>query len=97
MVWKSHWRKEICDADSKLQKITKQLFVVKNAVFWDVGPCRSYVNRRFGGSVHTKPTRRQIPEDGILHSHSRENLKSYTDICHVILKLQFIGKFICEK
>jgi hypothetical protein len=29
-------------------------------------------------SVHTSSTRRHIPEDGILHSHRRENLKSYT-------------------
>jgi hypothetical protein len=28
-------------------------------------------------SVYTISTRRHIPEDGILHSHSRENLKSY--------------------
>jgi hypothetical protein len=29
-------------------------------------------------SVHTRSTRRHIPEDGILHSHRRENLKPYT-------------------
>jgi hypothetical protein len=28
-------------------------------------------------SVFTRTTRRDIPEDGILFSHSRENLKSY--------------------
>jgi hypothetical protein len=28
-------------------------------------------------SVLTTATRRNIPEDGILHSHRRENLKSY--------------------
>jgi hypothetical protein len=27
--------------------------------------------------VHTRSTQRYIPEDGILHSHRRENLKSY--------------------
>jgi hypothetical protein len=27
--------------------------------------------------VLTRPTRRHIPEDGILHIHRRENLKSY--------------------
>jgi hypothetical protein len=30
--------------------------------------------------VLTKVTRRNIPEDGILHSHHRENLKSYTQL-----------------
>jgi hypothetical protein len=29
-------------------------------------------------SVHTGVTRRNIPEDAILHSHRRENLKCYT-------------------
>jgi hypothetical protein len=29
-------------------------------------------------SVHTRSTRHHIPEDGILHSHRCENLKSYT-------------------
>jgi hypothetical protein len=97
--------------------------LMKNAVFWDVAPCRSCVNRHFGGthrlhlqrrklrergtsdwwlslqppthagskladfstlkmgairssetSVHTRSTRRHIPEDGILHSHRRGNL-----------------------
>jgi hypothetical protein len=28
--------------------------------------------------VHTRATRRNIPKDTILHSHRRENLKSYT-------------------
>jgi hypothetical protein len=31
-------------------------------------------------SVLTRATRRNIPEDTILHSHPRENLKSYIDI-----------------
>jgi hypothetical protein len=30
-------------------------------------------------SVLTRATRRDIPEDGILHSHRRENLKSYME------------------
>jgi hypothetical protein len=51
---------------------------MKNAVFWDVAPCRSCMSRRFGGtptmeairfsetSVHTRTTRRHIQENGIL-------------------------------
>jgi hypothetical protein len=40
---------------------------MKDAVFWDVAPCSSCVNRRFGGTtVHTRTTGRHIPENGIL-------------------------------
>jgi hypothetical protein len=31
-------------------------------------------------SVLTRPTRRNISEDDILHSHRRENLKSYIEL-----------------
>jgi hypothetical protein len=40
--------------------------------------------------VLTRATRRNIPEDTILHSHHRENLKSY-----MILNLPFAGKKTC--
>jgi hypothetical protein len=35
-------------------------------------------------SVLTRATRRNIPEDAILHSHRRGNLESYGNILHVI-------------
>jgi hypothetical protein len=56
---------------------------MKNCVFSDVSPCDSCENRRFGGakfpetSVPTRATQRHIPEDDILHSRRRENLKSF--------------------
>jgi hypothetical protein len=36
-------------------------------------------------SVLTRTTRRNIPEDTILHSHRRENLKSYVVYLFVVL------------
>jgi glucan phosphorylase len=37
-------------------------------------------------SVLTRATRRNIPEDTILHSHRRENLKSYMIVCVCVLQ-----------
>jgi hypothetical protein len=34
-----------------------------------------------------------IPEDGILHSHRRENLKSYIDVSFFILGYETLIKF----
>jgi hypothetical protein len=51
---------------------------LKNAIFWDIMPCGTCKNQRFKGmSVLTRATRRNILEDGILHSHHHENLESY--------------------
>jgi hypothetical protein len=36
-------------------------------------------------SVLTRATRHNIPEDGILHSHRRESLKSYESICIILV------------
>jgi hypothetical protein len=40
-------------------------------------------------SVLARATRRDIPEDGILHSHGRENLKAYKPylLARVILRI----------
>jgi hypothetical protein len=44
-------------------------------------------------SVLTRIIRRNIPEDTILHSHRRENLKSYMDICRLSgLLLRYIPR-----
>jgi hypothetical protein len=44
-------------------------------------------------SVLTIATRRDIPEDAILHSHRRENLKSYTFISVLFVYLVFTKRF----
>jgi hypothetical protein len=57
---------------------------VKNGVFWMLGSCK---NRRFEGtSVLITVTRRNIPEDGILHSHRRENLGPYIDLTTIVVQ-----------
>jgi hypothetical protein len=37
---------------------------MKNAVFWDVSPCRSWVNKRFRGTYHLHLKGRKIREQG---------------------------------
>jgi hypothetical protein len=62
------------------QKYRSKFLNYKNK-YWYVSICYCFeecVNRRSSEtSVHTRSTRRHIPEDGILHSHRHENLKSY--------------------
>jgi hypothetical protein len=43
-------------------------------------------------SVLTRATQRIIPEDAILHSHRRENLKSY--IMHTCM-LCYVSQYLC--
>jgi hypothetical protein len=58
---------------------------MNNAVFWDVSPCTSCVNRRFGGtSVYTRSTWRHIPEDGILQLRRSLQNATLVDILAVI-------------
>jgi hypothetical protein len=44
----------------------------------DFSPLKMEVIRSSETWVHTRCTRHHIPDDGILHSHCCENLKSYT-------------------
>jgi hypothetical protein len=53
---------------------------LKNGVFCVVTPCGS-----------SRATRRNNPEDTILHSHRRENLKSYTATALLVMKVRNQG------
>jgi hypothetical protein len=49
---------------------------VKNAVFWDVAPCRYCVNRRFGGTYRLHLHGREILEGGTSVSRSLEDFSA---------------------
>jgi hypothetical protein len=42
----------------------RYILILKNAVFWDVAPCRSCVNRRFGGTYRLHLQGRKTREWG---------------------------------
>jgi hypothetical protein len=51
---------------------------MKNAVLWDVTPCGSCKNRRFGGAlVLSRATRHNISEDGILQRSQKFHMERF--------------------
>jgi hypothetical protein len=60
---------------------------MKKYVFWDVAPCSSCVNRRFGGTYRLHLQVRKIRERGTSVSHIPEHGILYTKNCltHSIL------------
>jgi hypothetical protein len=80
-------------------------------IFWEMTPCGSYKNRRFGGTyrlhlqgarvraVLIRATRCHLPEDDNHHSHRRGNLKSYNSSivdCYTLLTLFCIGRDVAD-
>jgi hypothetical protein len=69
------WKKFTEPKKGRFPKIddehSTQTIYLQSGVFWDVMRCGSCKNQ-------TRATWHNIPEDAILHSHHRENLKSYT-------------------
>jgi hypothetical protein len=54
----------IMDKDHKVIFEVFMAVTLKNAVFWDVMPCNSCVNRRFRGTYHLHLQGRKIHERG---------------------------------
>jgi hypothetical protein len=56
---------------------------MKNAVFWDVAPCRSCVNRRFGGTYRLHLHGRKIRERGTIlqpPAHAGSSLADFSTL-----------------
>jgi hypothetical protein len=68
------WRRvDLVRSDVSEESIASIFRVEKSASKEPAWACSSVCEM----SVRTRSTRRHIPEDGILNSHRRENLKSY--------------------
>jgi hypothetical protein len=68
--------------------ICSRWFLARGFFFLFSSTLKMEAIRSFETSVCAMSTQRHIPEDGILHNHSRENLKSY------IIKVDF-GRVLC--
>jgi hypothetical protein len=73
-----------CHANHKINLVGFEVFTavtIKNAFLWDVGPCRSCMNRRFGGTYSLHLQGRKIRERGTCVSRW---LQPEEDILHKI-------------
>jgi hypothetical protein len=77
VVTQMMWMEE-CHFSEQSLPDTEFFSSVQNTVFWDVTQCGSCKNRRSSETSDlTRATRRNIPEDCIIHSSRHLNLKSY--------------------
>jgi hypothetical protein len=67
------WRRKIPRAKNQWEQVAADCI----SSLSDFSTLKMEAIRSSETSVHTRSTRHHIPEDGILHSHRRENLKSY--------------------
>jgi hypothetical protein len=94
LIWRTEHAKEfpIIQFNLNTCQSKKMVMTLKNGVFWVVTPCGSCKNRRSGGtSVLTRATRRNNPENTILHSHRRENLKSYMVMTLFVVMIRYFA------
>jgi hypothetical protein len=69
-------RSVFCEVQTEFLNVRFEVFTavtMKNAVFWDVAPFRSYMNRRFGGTYRLHLQGRKIRERGTSVSRWLQN------------------------
>jgi hypothetical protein len=81
--WGCQWqgyRESIDPIGSGLLCLSLQLPALAASSLVDFSTLEMEAIRSSETSVYTRSTRRHISDNGILHSHGRENLKSYTNL-----------------
>jgi hypothetical protein len=71
-VWVTYW-------ETLLEPTWQPSKAVKNSVFWDVAPCTSCANRRFGGTYRLHHQGRKICERGTTVSRCLQTGSSLAD------------------
>jgi hypothetical protein len=76
LVW-TDVSEELIASNFRVEKSASQRKQVACSSLADCFTLKMQAIRSSETSVHTRSTRHHIPENGILHSHRRENLKFY--------------------
>jgi hypothetical protein len=83
--------------------IAKKQYYRKNAVFWDVAPCTSCVNRRVGGTYRLHLQGRKICEWGTsvsrwlqTHTYLRPQILHKITGIGIVLSLKYFGGYISK-
>jgi hypothetical protein len=81
IIW--GWRTQTWQYNVRFEVFTA--VTMKNAVFWDVAPCTSCVNRRFGGKYRLHLHGRKIRERGTSVSRWLQANSIWTDATKRVL------------
>jgi hypothetical protein len=92
-TWRKKRRNKDVNAEQFIMYVRFEVFTavtMKNAVFWDVTPCISCVNRRFGGKYRLHLQGRKIRQQGTIVSWWLQTAPGFTLADFSTLKIEAI-------